>query len=273
MTFRYIVFTDLDGTLLDHSTYSFRPALPALRFLEKKGIPLVLCTSKTRAETEVYRKRLKNADPFVVENGGGIFIPRTCFSFDYFFDREEDGYRIISPGTPYSELREFFGRLRERFPGLLKGFGDITDSEVAALCGFSLEEAALARQREYDEPFVLEDDSAVEEIDNFVREAGFRMTRGGRFFHLSGANDKGNAVGILARLYKKARGSIRTIGLGDSMNDLPLLQAVDVPVLVQKTGGAYDPGIAVEGLIRAPGAGPEGWRRAVCALAGQDSAV
>jgi len=70
---KIIVFTDLDGTLLHPKTYSFDAAMPALKLIKEKDIPLILCSSKTRAEIEVYRKKLDNQHPFVSENGGGIF--------------------------------------------------------------------------------------------------------------------------------------------------------------------------------------------------------
>ncbi|RLG21689.1 hypothetical protein DRN72_03465 [Methanosarcinales archaeon] len=42
----WVVFTDLDGTLLD-SEYSFEEALDTLRWLEDNHIPVVFCSSKT----------------------------------------------------------------------------------------------------------------------------------------------------------------------------------------------------------------------------------
>jgi len=73
MMAKTIIFTDLDGTLLHPQTYSFDAAMPALKLIKEKDIPLILCSSKTRAEIEVYRKKLDNQHPFVSENGGGIF--------------------------------------------------------------------------------------------------------------------------------------------------------------------------------------------------------
>ena len=49
---KFVIYTDLDGTLLDHVTYTFHPALDALELIEKKKIPLIISTSKTRPEIE-----------------------------------------------------------------------------------------------------------------------------------------------------------------------------------------------------------------------------
>ena len=70
-----LVFSDLDGSLLDHHDYSFGAALPAIEALRQRGVPLILCSSKTRAEIEPLRARLDNRDPFIVENGAAVFIP------------------------------------------------------------------------------------------------------------------------------------------------------------------------------------------------------
>jgi len=74
-----VVFTDLDGTLLDLSDYSYQAALPAVRYLQKQGIPIVFCSSKTRAEQAVYQQKLDIDDPFIVENGGAVYLPESYF--------------------------------------------------------------------------------------------------------------------------------------------------------------------------------------------------
>jgi mannosyl-3-phosphoglycerate phosphatase len=76
-----IIFTDLDGTLLHPKSYSFQEAMPALDLIRAQGIPLVLCSSKTRAELEIYRARLDNGDPFIIENGGALYVPRDISPF------------------------------------------------------------------------------------------------------------------------------------------------------------------------------------------------
>ena len=43
-----LVFTDLDGTLLDHHSYSHAAALPGLERLRGLEVPVIPVTSKTR---------------------------------------------------------------------------------------------------------------------------------------------------------------------------------------------------------------------------------
>ncbi len=264
--FLLLIFTDLDGTLLDHETYSFEPALPAIELLKEKHIPLIICTSKTRAEIEEIRSQLQNIHPFISENGGAIFIPKGYFSFSFSFDKEESDYFVIELGTPYSKLREVLKRMRRLLLTKIKGFGDLSSEEIAHLCGFSVAQAELAKQREYDEPFFLEDETAEDTIYKMAAHSHLQITRGGRFYHLIGNNSKGKAVVLLKDIYKKKSRQLKTIALGDSLNDLPMLKAVDYPVLVQKVDGSYDPQVKLKNLIKASSSGPSGWQEAIYKL-------
>ncbi len=261
MYMKTVIFTDLDGTLLHPKTYSFADAVPALKMIRERNIALILCSSKTKAEMEQYRERLQNRDPFIVENGGAVFVPRGYFSF--LGAPPGDEYFVTSFGKPYEEIRKAFVGLREKERVFVKGFGDMTTEEVAALTGLPLEEAALARERDFGEPFVFEGD-----IDNSFLKAiereGLRWTRG-RLFYLMGEHDKGRAIRLLKQWYEREHGIINTIGLGDALNDLPLLREVEHPVLVQKEDGSYAR-IELPRLIRAGGIGPQGWIRAVLKL-------
>jgi len=261
-----LIFTDLDGTLLDHHTYSFEPALPALKALKEKNIPLIICTSKTRAEIEKWRLELDNDHPFISENGGAIFIPKGYFSHKFCFERENDNYLVIELGTPYSQLREILNRIRSSLQLKLKGFGDLSFEEVARLCGFSPEEARLAKKREYDEPFLPDEENVIQKIREMASLSNLQVTRGGRFFHLMGENDKGEALRLLAKIYREKTEYIETIALGDSINDLPMLRAADHPILVQKPDGSYDPEVKIPNLHLAPGIGPAGWNTSVLEL-------
>jgi mannosyl-3-phosphoglycerate phosphatase len=270
-----VIFTDLDGTLLDASTYSYEAADRALTRIAESRIPLVLVSSKTRAEMEPLRSRLALRDPFVVENGGAVFIPMAYFPFSVGEADIRSGYSVIEIGTPYADLRAALGEMKRRFAGRLRGFGDMTVEEVVTHTGLSQADARLAKQREFDEPFLSTIDNVpLHQLNSMAEEHGLRCTKGGRFYHLMGRNDKGTASLRLIEAYRrfaKEQGrSLMTIGIGDSLNDLPMLQVVDCPVLVQKPDGSYDSAIALSDLMRAPGIGPVGWNQAVLHLIGSN---
>ncbi|MBC7349653.1 MAG: HAD-IIB family hydrolase [Candidatus Aminicenantes bacterium] len=312
MSVRFVIFTDLDATLLDHRTYSFKPAKPVLEKVKKLKIPVVLCTSKTRAETEALTRELGLKHPFIVENGGAVFMPENYFPAAFFKKLglktvKNNGYRVVELGRPYRRLRQFFKLVRKNTSLPLIGFGDLTLDQVAALTGLGKKEAQRARLREYDEPFFLESSLLAKWLQtgkknqalkrnegtgssrlkknelisykhwgpNDIRRVlrrirqeasryGLRITAGGRFYHLTGRNDKGQAVRLLCKLYRLKFGRIITIGLGDSANDWPLLEAVDYPVLVARPDGSHaklPPGVKNIYKTRKPG--PRGWAEAI----------
>lgn len=270
----FIIFTDLDGTMLDPG-YSYKKAVPALKLLREKQIPLIICSSKTRMEIEAIRKRLKNDHPFVSENGGGIFIPKKYFFpidlrtnlWEKFQIEETNEYYLIKLGADYADLREALNEIKgEGFN--LKGFGDMSIKEVAALTGLKERDAKMARQREFDETFVFEGDAAVErKLKQRIRSMGLNYARG-EYHHIMGDSDKGRGVGILKRLYRKQNENVVTAAFGDSPNDIEMLEKADRAFVVKKEDGRYDPQVIrkVKGCKRADGIGPEGWNKAVLEL-------
>jgi len=257
---KFVIYTDLDGTLLDHVTYSFHPALEALEQIGEKKIPLIICTSKTRPEIEFYRKLLGNKEPFISENGGGIFIPDGYFSRDFEYDKEIKGYKVIELGTQEPVLDQVLKEISGETGIEIRSFRDMSAGEISEHTGLDEYTAELSRVRDYSEPYLVNgDESDAATIARNINLKGYRHTKGGRFHHILGENDKGKAVNILSDMYSREIGEIKTVGLGDSLNDLPMLEAVDIPVLVEKQGGVYEKDISLQNLIYADGVGPLGW--------------
>ena len=278
---KLIIFTDLDGTLLDYSSYSFDPALPALQLLKERDIPFIICSSKTKKEIEYYRKKIGINHPFISENGGGIFIPKGYFVFEVQnsynppsppFNKgglggfsEENDYHVIRLGARYSDLRKAIEALRkEGFK--VRGFGDMSAKEISEVAGMTIEEAKMAKERDFDEPFIFKGSNAeVKELLHAIEKKGFNVAKG-RFFHILGNSDKGKATSILIDLYKKKYDKVISIAIGDSPNDIPMLEKVDYPVIVQKPDGSYDTQIDIPHLTTADGIGPVGWNKVVLSL-------
>lgn len=258
---RLIVFTDLDGTLLDHHSYDYFPALPALERLRRADAPLVMVSSKTRLEIEALRQDLHNGDPFIPENGGAICIPES-------YDLPIPGkavkmgpYHVIVLGKTAAEISPLFDRLAEKYP--VRALSRMTAVDISRLTGLTVDQAETARNREFGEAFLLDDPQIPEtDLEKAVKDLGLRLTRGGRFYHLLGENDKGKAVTLLTDMYQRKWGNVTTVGIGDAPNDLPLLAAVDHPFLVASPDGKHRD-IELPGLTRVPLPGPAGFNQAV----------
>mgnify|MGYP003875401449 CR=1 FL=1 len=242
-----IVFTDLDGTLLDHDTYSWSAAAPSLGRLAALGVPVVLVSSKTRAEMEQLRAEMGHRDPFIVENGGAAYLPLPS-----------GGYERLEFGTPYPVLVEGLREAARRSGARVRGFSDMTVQEVAASTGLPPEKASLAAQREYDEPFLILGQERLGALIAELERLGLQCTRGGRFFHVCGHNDKALAVRAVTDHYRRSGAALRRIGLGDSFNDLSFLAEMDVAGIVNSAHAARLKE-ALPAAILSHARGPEGW--------------
>jgi mannosyl-3-phosphoglycerate phosphatase len=262
---KLVIFTDLDGTLLDRESYSFEAARPALSLVQEKNIPLVLVSSKTRMEIEHYREQLENRDPFISENGGAVFVPKDYFSFSFPYDREREEYLVLELGAFYPRIIEVLESIKRETGIRITGFSDLSEEELVSLSGLSPEEASFAKKREYDEPFMIEGgEREVEIVKRTIEKKGMTYVWGGKFHHLLGKNDKGKAVEILKEFYENQFFSITTIGIGDSLNDFPMLSAVDHPFFLNRGKGAKpDVILQVKNLTVIEGTGPQFWNEAI----------
>jgi len=256
-----VVFTDLDGTLLDSENYSFRAALPALKHLKRNNVPWIMVSSKTRAEVEHWRAVLGNDHPFIVENGGAAFVPSGYFPIEV-AGTTRDGYTILEWGMKHERLIAALDAASVSSQCAVAAFHHMTVQQVAVACGLPVEQAAFAKMREYDEPFQILDMSRSKQLLAAIVEQGLCWTRGTRFWHITGTNDKAEAVRAIAGFYGRTHGSVETVGLGDGPNDVAFLRTVDVPIVIPSASSSDLMQLLPKGILaRFPG--PQGWNEAV----------
>ncbi len=227
-----IIFSDIDGTLIDEH-YSFKKTKPIVKQLLSLEIPIILCSSKTRSEIEYYRKEYGIFDPFISENGAALFIPKGYFEKSTPNRKQPVVYEATIIGKPYSEIREKIQRIKTLAKLEIIGFADMTAEEIAKDSQLPPELVWMAKQREYDEPFKLLSGDEQILVDEAKKE-GLKAVKGDRYWHLSGNHNKGTAVALMIKCFIERYGLVKTIGVGNGQNDVPMLELMDKPILTEK---------------------------------------
>lgn len=244
-----LIVTDLDGTLLDHHSYSFAPAEPALEEIARRQIPLIFASSKTRVEMLALQEELGLTAPFICENGAAICEP--------------DG-TVEALVPPRDTVLASLHALREEKDFRFTGFADCSVEQVADMTGLTLEAAARAASREYSEPLLWEDeDERKAEFLALLAEHQLRGLQGGRFLSVAGQTDKGRALNCLRDRYGA---SITVIALGDSPNDEDMLAAADIAVIIRSERSEAIQPAGPRRIVRTEQPGPQGWHEAMMPL-------
>ncbi len=237
----YIIFTDLDGSLLNHEDYSYKEALEMLSFIKEHNIPLIFTTSKTKLECEILQAEMGVDSPFIVENGAAIFGIEN----------------IIQLGLSFDEISFFTQKYKEEFGLLL--FSDMKIEEIMEYTGFDYASASLAKSRDFSEPFLPKYDEQLTALEKLAELNGLKILKGGRFYHCVGiSQDKGVAVQKVLSLFPNRV----SIGIGDNYNDVEMLKSVDIPILIPHHKGKYID-VSINNLIKAPYKGSLGWNESL----------
>lgn len=263
---RYLVFTDLDGTLLDHETYDHRPASAALAELARRDIPVIPNTSKTIDEVLAWRRRLALDGPFIVENGSAVLLPvnRPEWRIEAAASvHDERGYHVVVFGTTLATIAARLCDLDVAQRYACEAFSRMSVAAISAATGLDPAAVTQAKARRFSEPLLWhDDDRALERLTAELVGVGLRVTRGGRFVHVLGDTNKGVALERTTRLYAPpGAAGVTTIALGDSPNDEQMLNAADIAVVVANPH-ARELSLAREANLYTKAAGPRGWQEA-----------
>lgn len=258
-----IVFTDMDGTLLDHDTYSWQPAKEILAQLESHGIPVIFNTSKTRAELEFWKKETNNRHPFIVENGSAIFVPKNYLDQS---NHSNDDYCITKLGVDRSTILSWLSQDCTDYSDEYVNFATLNVEQLIDLTDLPKQQAELALQRDFSE--AIQWTGSAERKQTFIlqaKNAGYKVLIGGRFLHILGQTDKGTASqalfdqlrnDLLANSTEESS-EIMSVACGDSDNDIDMLEWASVAVLVRSKHRAF-PVVNNKNIRKTSSFGPKG---------------
>ena len=263
-TSRLLIFSDLDGCLLDHHDYSYQPAATLLQELETLNIPVIPASSKTESELLHLRQAWDNPHPFIIENGAAVYIPKGYFpKLPDNTDEVGDFWvkRFTHPRRYWQTLIEQAGFDANKF----QTFADCTAADIAKLTGLEQDAAVRASMRQYGEPVAWH--GTLQEQEMFIaalQALGAKTEQGGRFLHVSGDCSKGQAMTWLAYQYKQALDiSVTSVAIGDSQNDISMLESADIAVIIPSPSHPLLQLKKVHDVYVAPQPGPSGWAEIV----------
>lgn len=279
---KIIIFTDLDGSLLDHQNYSYEKAKPALERIKETKTPVIFVTSKTFPEVKSLQKKmgLWKKEPFIVEKGGALFIPRRFLKLaeikkELRKDKrnkerifQKDGFWGIEFGTSYKKVRKVLKEAAKETGLKVLGIGDMTIKEFSADCGLSLKDAQKAKQRMYQEGFeilvsVEKQKEAQQKIKQAIKRRGFYLNFGGRYYQIAGHCFKIKALQILINLFKKKYKKITTLGLGNTEADLEFMKQCNYRYLIKNPKRLIKTKIKNKKIHYLKEAGPKAWNKVV----------
>lgn len=266
---RYLIFTDMDGTLLDHYTYTCDPARPLLKLLEQDSIPVIPISSKTKEELEFLRLDIENNHPFITENGAAIYIPKGYFPTQPEDTVSEQHYWIKEFVQTRSTWQQIIEQCSNQFQDNFKTFDQVGIEGIIELTQLDHDAAIRASQRHYGEPVVwYGTEYQKQHFIEALTALGAHVLQGGRFMHVSGKCDKGLALNWLKAQYQRydPTSHFITIAAGDSHNDVAMLEQADESIIIRSPVHSPPQLVKGHGVYESDAMGPDGWVEAITHL-------
>lgn len=263
---RPLIFTDLDGSLLDHYTYQWTPAAELLNDLKTANVPIIPVTSKTCAEVLSLRSELDNQHPFVTENGAAIYIPQDYFPNQPRECQQKNDFWVVEKSRPRDHWVALLEKLSDEFSGSYQSFYQAGVEGIIEMTGLSENAAWAANQREYSEPVAwLGSDEKKQAFITKLQALGAHVLQGGRFLSISDNCNKGIAVRWLQDEFARQNKSTQflSLAIGDNQNDIAMLESADHALIIRSPTHSPPALTRTKGVTYSRSEGPVGWQQGV----------
>ena len=266
---RYLIFTDLDGTLLNHENYSFGNNMKIISTIIRNKNEIVFNTSKTFRECKKLLKELKLLNmPFSAENGAVLYFPKIRFnkiknssSFDIYWK-----LRIAKLSS--KNWYQFLKQKQKKYNFLIAQ--DLSSKILKKYT--NLDDTSKMLNREASQ-IILWEDSLVN-LKKFKNELKSEkqgvLIQGSRFMQVSSVCNKRIAKKLISHAYDYqfyGTYSKNTIALGDSKNDIDMLNSAIYPCLINNPSGSF-PKLRSnkKNILKSSKFAPDGWSQVLYKL-------
>ena len=248
---KILIFTDLDGSILDRDTFKFDQIKQYMKKLLNSGVIIIPNSSKTESEIIEFNQELGENLAYISENGSvinGLNILNSNFPNKIILSREKE------------ELIDIFkNKVPENLQRKCKFISNLNKKDQISIFGLNENKLKNALKRKYTEPFLFEGNK-IEKKDllKILKKKSLTMQEGGRVINLCDNVNKVKSMNKILRIYKKIESYIKVIAVGDNYNDLDMLKNSDLPCLVFNDQFKEDQ-INIDNLIISNMPSPEGW--------------
>ena len=216
-----IIFTDLDETLLKQNKYYCKVLNNYIIKLLKNEYVLIPTTSKTFLEVINILKKIKLNMPFSVENGAAYYVPiRNSKNFLY--------KKILNPyAVKINDIRKILNKdIFEKYLHNFEFIENLSSLKQKKITKLNYDQLADFNSREYSIPILWQvDDKHKSKFMTTLLKYNLKITFGGRLNNISGIHSKLDSMKFFTSQYEKKfrTKKLTTISLGDSQNDIEIL--------------------------------------------------
>ena len=260
-----IFFSDIDGTIINNNSFSYGNNVKIIKELLEAGHYVIFNSSKTFYEIDHILKSENLSIPFICETGGGVYCPRG-FCGDNLNKRSD--YDIIFESAKTSDFHmKIKSILLEEFKDELLFFDDMSLKMKEKFSGLSAKDLERASMRDFSIPFKWHTvNKKLNKLKSILHDFQLTVIKGGRFFHICSNFDKYSAMQhILSFMNHNFPQQIfKTVGIGDSSNDIEMLNKTDYKCIVQSINNiSLIEGLSNKKFILSTTHAPEGWQECI----------
>jgi predicted mannosyl-3-phosphoglycerate phosphatase (HAD superfamily) len=203
--------------------------------LDHAGIPAVWVTARSRGQMDDPRRRLDHSHPFIAEEGCGVYLPEGYFHLRPAKTVRLGRFTCIPIAEPQPAAREALESLSEDTGVSGVTLRSLSARQVMRNSGLSLQDADLARQRDFDELFFFAG-ATEQDIAGFVAEGrnrNLQLRQHGVLWSLAAGASLSLCIRALSKLYERAlRSRPAILGIATQEESRELFAACDRAILL-----------------------------------------